>query len=92
MYKISFALASVLALADALHLKTSCNPCCDGGHDQELDDETLEVIGDVVVELTTEDDEADDASVDPACANRAAELMSISGWDQLEVLTFDKMN
>ena len=72
MYKISFALASVLALADALHLKTSCNPCCNPCCD--------------------EDDEADDETVDPACANLAAELMSITGWDQLEVLTFDKMN
>ena len=60
MYKTSFALASVLALADALHLKTSCNPCCDGDHDEEVNEETQLVIDEFVEELIPEDDEADD--------------------------------
>ena len=64
MYKTSFALASVLALADALHLNTSCNPCCDGGHGEEIDDETLEVIGETVEELIEDDEDEVDAEED----------------------------
>ena len=74
MYKTSFALASVLALADALHLKTSCNPCCDGDHDEEVNEETQEVIDEFVEELIPEDDEADDEPVDSPCATLVTEI------------------
>ena len=88
MYKTSLALASVLALADALHLNTSCNPCCDGGHGEEIDDGTLEVIGETVKELVDEEDETEDYD----CRDLTAGIMAITEWDQLEVLTFDKIN
>ena len=51
MYKTSFALASLLAFADALYLKSSCGPCCDGGDDDEINEETQEVIDDFEEEL-----------------------------------------
>ena len=73
MYKTSLALASVLALADALHLNTSCNPCCDGGHGEEIDDETLEVIGETVEELI--DDEAEGEAEDYDCGDLVRDLM-----------------
>ena len=54
MYKTSFALASLLAFADALYLKSSCGPCCDGGDDDEPNEETQEVIDEFVEELDIE--------------------------------------
>ena len=51
MYKTSFALASLLAFADALYLKSSCGPCCDGGDDDDVNEETQEVIDDFEEEL-----------------------------------------
>merc|ERR1712045_388005 len=90
MYKTSLALASVLALADALHLNTSCNPCCDGGHGEEIDDGTLEVIGETVKELV--DDEAEDETEGYDCGDLARDIMAITEWDQVELLSFDKIN
>ena len=59
MYKTSFALASLLAFTDALVLKSKCGPCCDGGDDDEPNDETQEVIDEYVDELDI-DVEGDD--------------------------------
>ena len=51
MYKTSFALATLLAFADALYLKSKCGPCCDGGDDDEPNEETQELIDDFEEEL-----------------------------------------
>ena len=47
MYKTSFTLASVLALADALYLKQCCDTCCNDG-DDDVSDETQDLIDEIV--------------------------------------------
>ena len=88
MYKTSFALASMLALADALHLKTSCNPCCDGGNDEEeVNEETQEVIDDLTEELIPEDDVTFNDSIESFCSTEVSWFMEVTGLGGLDVIT-----
>ena len=85
MYKTSFALASVLALADALYLNECCNNCCnDGGNDDEINEETQEVIDSLIKGVDFEGDGPElitsTSGMGEPCASMAKDLFDEFGW------------
>ena len=108
MYKTSFALASLLAFADALVLKSKCGPCCDGGDDDEPNEETQEVIDEYVDELDIdveggdfEEEELIGGNTGEPCSTQANAFFVDNGftYDQLidadlaiEKINFQYMN
>ena len=101
MYKTSFALASLLAFADAIVLKSGCGPTCCGGDDDEPTEEEQQVIDDLVEELIDEPMPIPGDGMGEPCATMTDEFFSENGFtsDQLidadlaiEKINFQYMN
>ena len=92
MYKTSFALASVFAMAEALYLQECGNTCCNDGGDDEVNEETQEVIDDFIEDIDNEfelvEEEGTDGMGEP-CAVGAHDLFNEFGWTMDQEVTAD---
>ena len=105
MYKTSFALATLLAFADALYLGSSCCPttCCDGGDGDEPNKDTQELIDNIIDDqnLGGDGETEEGAGDEDLCTTIVDQLFSRKGFtrDQsvsseqvLQLINYEWMN